>query len=594
MRLRRTLAWLIAAVMTAAMPQTGALTELLTSAAQKKPASYTYQVIPLVSPFNRYFYVKTDNPDPLSFRFKDKSSVYGDECLLSLCMKNFDEPLLFADVSYENKQTGRVNGGYIFSSSSIDGGALTLQERTEDIEWGDDEYADTKLTVYMPAVKDSVDYLIDKYATKGSFFENLEAIQSGLYSEALYSGSYIRGEIYQAEEYWSAYISPYADQGLYIGSPYNRRDNKSLLASALFPLFVTSLGFPSTIAEAAFRLDDSVTMEWDDYFHYLINITYKGETRAFGGAGEGAGKAVTEDKIAYRYTFKNSEATTLERLRELQKIYREAEVEDDVPRENALTWKDIYDSLGTGKWVRDCYTYSYWYTTGEGKDLSGEEYDSVGDNIYWGGDVRWASDAWVDGRYINEYKGWVPGAKFEEHPDSPLIVRAVPFFEMSPYYDEFVKKVKDVKYYYNAEKDRWDADPFCFINTNWYSGDLYYENIEELVNEGTLPAYCLEHLILTREEVETMGVDRNTDLFPKSGLIYDGTVAPGTPFNYTIGDVNCDGDVSVDDVLLTQQKIAGWDVFIDKENADIDNDNDISVSDALFIQQIIAGWSIGK
>ena len=39
---------------------------------------YTYEIIPLLPPLNQYFYVKTDNPDPYSFRFYDKDTVYGE------------------------------------------------------------------------------------------------------------------------------------------------------------------------------------------------------------------------------------------------------------------------------------------------------------------------------------------------------------------------------------------------------------------------------------------------------------------------------------------------------------------------------------
>lgn len=35
---------------------------------------YTYEIVPLIEPFNEYFYVKTDNPHPESFRFSDKDS----------------------------------------------------------------------------------------------------------------------------------------------------------------------------------------------------------------------------------------------------------------------------------------------------------------------------------------------------------------------------------------------------------------------------------------------------------------------------------------------------------------------------------------
>ena len=64
------------------------------------------------------------------------------------------------------------------------------------------------------------------------------------------------------------------------------------------------------------------------------------------------------------------------------------------------------------------------------------------------------------------------------------------------------------------------------------------------------------------------------------------------PLDAEPGDADGNGDVTVDDVLLIQQKIAGWDVKIDMAAADLDGDGKLSVSDALIVQQIIAGWKI--
>ena len=39
---------------------------------------YSYQIIPLLSPLNIFFFVKTDNPDPRSFRFADQNTIYSE------------------------------------------------------------------------------------------------------------------------------------------------------------------------------------------------------------------------------------------------------------------------------------------------------------------------------------------------------------------------------------------------------------------------------------------------------------------------------------------------------------------------------------
>ena len=58
------------------------------------------------------------------------------------------------------------------------------------------------------------------------------------------------------------------------------------------------------------------------------------------------------------------------------------------------------------------------------------------------------------------------------------------------------------------------------------------------------------------------------------------------------GDSDKDGEISVSDALLIQQKLAGWDVNISLISSDVDGDNELTVSDALLIQQKLAGWSV--
>lgn len=71
---------------------------------------------------------------------------------------------------------------------------------------------------------------------------------------------------------------------------------------------------------------------------------------------------------------------------------------------------------------------------------------------------------------------------------------------------------------------------------------------------------------------------------------------PNDPSEFTSsrtpGDADGDGNVDVSDVLLIQQKIAGWDVKINESNADVDGNKKIDVSDALLVQQKIAGWDV--
>lgn len=83
---------------------------------------YSYTVTPLLPPFNEFFYVQTEDPDPSEIRFVDKSSIYYTDGQELAYLKPTE--VRFMDVAYENKATGRVKGGYIFAmgGSGLDGG----------------------------------------------------------------------------------------------------------------------------------------------------------------------------------------------------------------------------------------------------------------------------------------------------------------------------------------------------------------------------------------------------------------------------------------------------------------------------------------
>ncbi len=557
----------------------------------KEAADYTYSITPILSPFNEYFFVKTDNPDPLSFRFVDKSTVYGengDNGLLSFLYDSWDEePCIYADIVYEDKNTARVNGGYIFSGGNTDGGKVTLQYK-KDISYSEydelqqsGDYAnigqytetlssssgsvgfktyrivgyykweDSNVSIELPRLKNYIDYLLDTYASKDSFFENMDAVQAGLSSICLYSGSFIRGELYKAGEYWSLSTSPHKDQSFYIQSPYARKDRKSLFASVVYPFRASSLGFPSIMAEVSKRLDSSSAYEWDDYSHYLIHVTYNGETHMYGGQGNGKWQGITEDKIKKYYTFDDKDKITLESARQLLEDYSELQIPDDVPREDALTWEKVCDTVGDGAWVRLTEIvsilggtqtgYTYLYKKNDGKYHRTDSSGSNGGEIYWGGDLGYLSDAWVDGRYIDECEGFVPGAKFEDHPTSAIMLKSMTIPQIS----------YDYSYRYNYDLSQWEID-YSDITINeqtaknvllyhdenvWKVSDSSFENgcagydrIAYFVEEGLIDRKYLDMVTLTSEEVKALNVDKNTNEEILKGYIYDGTDEPGTRF----------------------------------------------------------------
>lgn len=523
----------------AVLPETAVSEYLVSSitaqAKEKSVTDYTYEITPLLSPFNEYFFVKTDNPDPYSFSFADKSSKYSDNSLIKI---NEDTSFIFAriclysDVVYENEETGRVNGGYIFHSEDTDGGEIVLQKRNYDYS-EEDTYEDTNVKLKLPALIDSFDYLIKTYANKSSFFDNMDAVQSGLNDICLYSNSYIKGEVYRANEYWFLSTTPHVDQTFYIQSPYRRYDNKYLLASDLYPYIWASLSFPAAMGRIATTLDPSATWEWNKDYHWKIDVTYKGETRSYGGAGKGEGSGITEDQIIKKFSFANgAEKLDLASLKVLLDKYSAMEETDDYPHYDDLTWDQILDQVGeSGAWIRLYALYTVFGSYGTG-------YTFLYKNPDYSDDPGYVSDCWVDGRYINRWEFWEQGVKFEDAPTANILINnaKIPVIESDGglAYDEKADtfffmgdiKVTDIikknsLFQYDSETDMWITD---FAD---------YFTIKTAVDSGKLDKKYLDMITLTKDEVLALNVDRNTNIIPPDGYIYDGTTTPGTAYHIT-------------------------------------------------------------
>ena len=384
--------------MAAAVIVTTTLTAVPVQAAETTAvdaAAYTYSITPLLDSFNNCFFVETDNPDPNSFRFVDKSTIYSEQDYITHCDYNF------ADVRFDDTETLRVNGGYIFYSdyANSDGGEITLQSlQPAEHRWETPQWIDTNITLTLPQLYDTADWLIKTYADKDSFFENMDAVQKGFSSVCLYSGSSIRGKLKKTDDYWFLSAAGYIDQIFYIYSPYVRKDGKLLFASMIYPFRYDSLGFPSMMAIISQRLDSSSTYEWSENQHAYINVTYNGTTRIYGGAGIGEGQKISEDNIRQYFSFgQNGTKLALGDIKDLLDGYSKVEMDDDIPREDALTWKQVYDTVGDGAWVRisgsawkngDKWSfgdgvYNYLYQRGDGSFFSASEW-GAGYSLYWG------------------------------------------------------------------------------------------------------------------------------------------------------------------------------------------------------------------
>ncbi len=62
-----------------------------------------------------------------------------------------------------------------------------------------------------------------------------------------------------------------------------------------------------------------------------------------------------------------------------------------------------------------------------------------------------------------------------------------------------------------------------------------------------------------------------------------------------IGDIDGNGIIEVDDLMLMQKKVAGWDISkttYNEKAADIDKDGNVDVDDLVILQKIVAGWKV--
>lgn len=478
---------------------------------------YTYEIKPILLNFNEYIYVKTNNPNPDSFRFIDKTTVYeqggGFEALYEHARK------IFIDVKYENTSNFRVKGGYIFSAgygSLPDGGELVLQKKNGTI------WQDTTTKITLGVLYDTTDYLI-KYHTSTSktLFENLSSIQTFLDQHAVYPARIIDATR-PTRQYQFLASSPYPELSLndHLENVYHKYEDGSLMYSS-YPFVLDSSGFPSIMYEATLKLNPLAEIEWSNY-HYLIEVTLNGESKYYGGAGKGDRnpistkyftKIYTFDMLAGDYTLNTSLKSQYDRLMQLKvKADGDAQILIDSLRGSTFNSK-----IGPGTWIRVAI---------EGRSTSTFAYVAKGPAE----DTHWiASDAWVDGRYVNNHEVVEYGKVFSNFPQADIIVR-----NMS-YKDKYGNAHKnDVIFEYDETSKTWRA-PY------------YYSNAFSYNTNEALP----EEFILTRSEVDAMRVDRNTNSLVKNGLIYDGSEVPGTPFysyyvtsnNVNIRDKAIDGKI---------------------------------------------------
>ncbi len=513
---------------------------------------YSYEVIPLLKPFNDYFFIKTDNPDPASFMLSDEDSKYSTELWKGRINV---ENVIFKDVIYEDESIAKVKGGYIGCGVNTDGGPLKLKQKTivgkhyeysyylEKYKYVNDyKYVDTGITVNVDNVMSSNDYLISTYGDDSkSFFDNLTGIQEGFKSICLYGGVRILGELKKSEAYpyYGLSTSPHVDQGLYIQSPYSRSGGGSLLVSSLYPFRYDSLGFPRTMMNIAVELNPDVEIDWSTYYHDEIEVYYNGEMRSYGGAGKGGNGSIDLEHIKYYFSFDGSSSDlfnncTMSNLSEYIKEYTALNLGGDPIDESTLTWDKVCDRVGKkGSYVKlilldsiygdYSYGYSYLY-----------------DNRFEGYEGDWQSvgafsGVWYDGRYFNRNEYFESGVAFED---------SVKDFKPTLVFDgvklDLPNDGRTYVYDYSLLDDTlYDFDTGMWKQRVYYSYDYKsntwkctVDNFLKYVEDGRLKSIDTDEYIdactITMEEAMAMNIDYNTNKEPDNYYIYDSEHEPGT------------------------------------------------------------------
>ena len=522
---------------------------------------YSYQIFAMLPPFNDYFYIKTDNPDPESFSFIDKSTKYSDSTGAIT-----PSSTTYSDVKYENVSTRRVKGGYIGVGSYTDGGELVLEARTVtgqtpvyNLTTGQTEYrttydkVETNVKLSIGTLVDETDYLIQTYGGSASdYFGKMSAIQDGFSSICLYSGASIRGNLVKSTTYpyYGLSNSPHVDQNFYIQSPYSRKDGKKLLVSDLYPYRYDSIGFPSMMISVSKRIQPDATYAWSDSTHEMVGFTYGGTTQYYGGAGHGGGKQIMENQVNYWYLFDESSSDaykmaslgSLGSVRDQLKYYGSLSVPDDVPTSDKLTWASVRSKVGTGSYVKLIAIYSIFGSSGTGYTYL---YDngSTDEGGYGFVGIGHFSNAWFEGRYYNRHEIIEKGVHYgdiaadgKDTKTATIVVK-----------DAVIPVPNDGNTYryngsngmpsnYNSSTGVWSG--YTSYNYDSTTGNYIASQLNNVTyfvqGVGYKPcedAAFIDACTLTPAEVSAMGVDKNTDIDPSSYFVYDKSTAPGTWVN---------------------------------------------------------------
>ena len=494
---------------------------------------YTYRIVPLLAPFNKMLYVETD--DPRDIYLADHDSVYNNGSGTSPYYLKWHRR--YDDVVYEDEKTLRVHGGYIFKlmNGDSDGGTLMIQtgksvRRTTESgqTYSSWEYFDTGVEIECPRLISAAQYLVDTYTDESmGFFEKMSATQQGLQELSLYPVT-VKNESApnEAKPYPCVWlVDYYKDQNWVEDSYLHMYENSDgLLLECMYPFVVDSLGFPGLMRRVAQYLDPSCLVTSSSVSHADINVTKDGVTKTYGGQGQGGPVMFISSEKLFSFTGDDGDYAfrmTLEKCGGKYAQYREIGSAQEAEYQSLM---GDYKKDGKGKWLRISRTGTsrsfYMYFANFAEQENGSR----------------VCDAWVDGRYVDNHGVCLADSDappmYEEHPTASILLHDQDYTN-----SQGERLHGDVLYSYFDSIDAWAA-PAAYFK---YLGDNKYAREYEMQK---LPA----GFILSKEQVNIMKgtLDANYDQVPASGLIYDGTELPGTPFeNASLQSIYFDADTVV-------------------------------------------------
>lgn len=474
--------------------------------------SYSYELTPVLAPFNEYYFLKTDDPTPANIKLVDDASIYNTEGAKDAYLSVLS--YTFSDVKYEDQSIGRVKGGYIFNTAKYaeptDGGTYTLWRKNEDSS----EYHETTIKVNTTATVDNVDYLVNKYSdpSKGVSTDLIDIVQV-LGSLSIYP-RYLRDYTKKnpAMPYPALAASPYPE--LYLNEHYTEsfaRMNGLLLEEA-YPYIEDSLGYPYLIATIAKKLDPNVKITYGGLSnHSSVGVTVDGQDLVFSGMGSGGPNPIYIQYVDHFYTFDQSDddlfkVTDLDQLYNiLMKYANDSDQYTNNTLTKSLSIEHQKELMPNGGWIRVGI---------EGSSQSAYSYNSGGYDYKEANYVYHVKNCFVDGRYVNINCCFVKGVSFDQvMNDEYLTEKPTVILTNQTYNDDGYIYTGDLEFEQNRQDHKWYA---LDVRTGAHYGNY---------DDGTY-----KELVYTTEELKSMNIDGNKDKDPESGFIFDGSAEPGTPF----------------------------------------------------------------